>query len=252
MDLWCSGHWCSPPFFRWALSEYRHILFDLDRTLWDFETNSRATLRALYNHFGLHQIRSGEAIDLEDAFHHHNELLWQKYARGEVSKSELRIRRFFEAFRSLGIEDNELAVKANDYYIDQCPKNGRLFPGTLPILDQLRGHFQLHLVTNGFETTQLRKLEYTGLTDYFDHHFVSERIGFRKPDRQLFDHVLNVIKSEPRYVLMVGDDLKNDIEGARNAGIDQVWVHAEAKDHTSEATYVINTLMDLPGKLGID
>jgi putative hydrolase of the HAD superfamily len=143
--------------------KYRHLFFDLDHTLWDFETNSRLTLAQLYQDLHL----QGKGIDDFDEFHKnylvHNEKLWERYRNGFIKVDELRWKRMWLTLLDFKIGDEQLARLIGTQFLELLPTRNILFPYTKDILDYLTGrHCQLHLITNGFEATQHNKLKNSG------------------------------------------------------------------------------------------
>ena len=154
----------------------KHI-FDLDRTLWDFEKNAFETLVEL---FQLHELQSIGVSSLEDfinCYKMHNEALWALYREGKVTKEVLRSKRFRLALNEFGIQDDYLAKKLGDQYIQQCPLKTNMFPFTHEVLSYLREKYHLHIITNGFEEVQHVKLEQSKLSPYFEQIITSEQVG---------------------------------------------------------------------------
>ena len=146
----------------------KHIFFDLDRTLWDFEKNAFETLAEL---FQLHALQSRGVSSLEDfinCYKKHNESLWALYREGKVTKEILRSKRFRLALDEFGIQDDYLAKKLGDQYIQQCPLKTNMFPFTHEVLSYLQEKYHLHIITNGFEEVQHVKLEQSKLSHYFE------------------------------------------------------------------------------------
>ena len=201
--------------------KYTHILFDLDRTLWDFERNATETFREIYTKYRLHFL-----FDSFDSFLHIyktiNDELWQLYRESKVTKEVLRYKRFSDTLKAVGYEDGELAKKIGDDYVYNSPQQKILFPHSHEILSYLQNKYKLYIITNGFKEVQKIKMINTGLEPFFLDVFISEEIGFQKPSPEIFDYVLKKIKATPSECLMVGDDPEVDIAGAAQANIDQV------------------------------
>ncbi|MNK28061.1 Pyrimidine 5'-nucleotidase YjjG [compost metagenome] len=224
----------------------RQLFFDLDRTLWDFETNSRFALQHLYD-----DLKLGDTIEHFLHFHHTyiriNADLWNQYGSGKLSKEELRDNRFKKALAHHGIHDEELARKMSDGYIDLSPQQTALFPGAIEMLDELKGEdYRLHIITNGFKEVQHIKLKNSGISDYFDLVLCSEEIGVTKPHREIFQEAQRITACKTEHAVMVGDDFKADIIGALNAGWTAIHFDPEVKYKKERNVPRIRKLSEIP------
>lgn len=227
---------------------YRHLFFDLDHTLWDFETNSRLTLRQLHEELAL----SSRGIKDFDQFHQryleHNEKLWDRYRKGFIKQEELRVKRMRLSLLDFKIVDDELAQTLSIRFLELLPTRKKLFPGTNEVLQYLQQKkYQLHIITNGFEDVQHKKMEASELRHFFSQIITSEKAGALKPHRAIFEHALKVAGATPEQSLMIGDSLEVDIKGAREMGMDQVHVnHLDKNQYPIEgSTYPTHTIFDL-------
>jgi len=225
---------------------YRHLFFDLDHTLWDFEANARVTLLELYNNLQLAQ----RGINDFDLFHKnylaHNEKLWERYRNGFIKQEELRVKRMWLALLDFKIADEVLAKDMSIQFLDLLPTRTILFPYALEILEYLTNkNYQLHLITNGFEKTQHSKLNYSGLGKYFREVITSERSSSLKPNKEIFDFAFEKTGAQPNESIMLGDSIEVDIIGAMKAGIDQVFINHLNIDIDIRPTYVVKSLKEL-------
>jgi len=228
--------------------QYKHLFFDLDHTLWDFEANSRQTLEELYHSLHLRE----RGISDFDQFHKnyiiHNDKLWERYRNGFIKVDELRWKRMWLTLLDFKIGDEPLARKMDTLFLDALPTRRLLFPYTLEILDYLGGKgYRLHLITNGFEKTQHSKLEHAGLTKYFDEVITSEGSNSLKPHKEIFEYALRKAGAEKPESIMLGDNVEVDIQGAMNAGIDQVYVNHLDQPPSIQPTYTVRSLKELKG-----
>lgn len=225
---------------------YKHLFFDLDHTLWDFESNARLTLQELHASLKLAE----KGIDNFEAFferyNYHNDRLWVRYRKGFIKRDELRIKRMRLTLLDFKIGDEALAQTMDTQFLDQLPTRTILFSGATDVLEYLntKGYI-LHLITNGFELVQHNKLKYSGLTPYFVEVITSEASNSLKPQKEIFDYALRKTGADVRQSIMLGDDLEADIGGARNAGLDQVFVNHKKIDGPVNATYTIHNLEEL-------
>jgi putative hydrolase of the HAD superfamily len=211
--------------------KYKHLFFDLDHTLWDFEANSRQTLEELYLTMKL----EAKGIYDFDLFHKqylvHNDKLWERYRNGNIKVDELRWKRMWLAMLDFKIADEPLAREMGVFFLDSLPTRKILFPYTFEILDYLIAkQYKLHLITNGFEETQHSKLKYSGLDKYFIEVITSEGSNSLKPHKEIFDYAFQKTGALPEESIMIGDTIDVDILGAINAGIDQVHVNHISKE----------------------
>lgn len=235
------------------MSKYRHLFFDLDHTLWDFEANARATLGELYETLEL----GNRGVDDFDLFHKnylvHNERLWEKYRNGQIKQDELRTKRMWLSLLDFKIADDTLAGEMSSRFLELLPTRNILFPYTTEILDYLtdRG-YALHLITNGFEKTQHSKLTYSGLDRYFREVITSEGSNSLKPHKEIFEFAFRKTGALPQESIMIGDTIEVDILGAFHAGIDQVHVNHLTNDPVPVTgkqwpTYTVYSLKELEG-----
>ncbi len=225
--------------------KYKHVFFDLDHTLWDFDTNARETLLELYDSYRLSELGVASADSFISIYTENNHRLWRDYHNGVITKEDLRARRFRQTFAEFGLGEELLPDSFEDDYVRICPTKTNLFPGTHEVLRYLSDKYHLHVITNGFKDSSDLKMNLTGLSPYFKNVFISEVIGIYKPDTALFRHAMQEAGSESHEVIMVGDSLEADIIGAKNSGIDQVFFNPNKHAHDVETTYEISDLNEL-------
>lgn len=225
---------------------YKHLFFDLDHTLWDFDTNARQTLTDIYAEFDMHVHVSAEFDDFYKRYLHHNEILWNRYHRGFISADELKWKRMWRTLLDFKIGDEILARKLSSRFLEILPTKKETFPHTAEILQYLTDKkYTLHLITNGFEKTQWNKLTSCGLTHFFTHMITSEGSNSLKPRKEIFEYALNKAKATVEESIMIGDNLEADIQGAINAGMDCIYVNHITAAETSLPTYTITHLSQL-------
>ncbi|MBI9068304.1 MAG: YjjG family noncanonical pyrimidine nucleotidase [Salinivirgaceae bacterium] len=225
--------------------KYKNLFFDLDRTLWDFQTNSEQTLCELIDKY-----LAKEKIEFDvflKIYYSINEDLWLKYRKGEITKEYLRTMRFSKTFSKLGIRmSEEICINISDDYIKESPLKTGVFQGTYETLDYLKGKgYRLFLITNGFIEVQVKKIKQSKLEPYFERMFTSDEAGYQKPDKRIFEHALKTSNSKKSESIMIGDDLETDIAGANSFGMDSVFFNPEGDAHTSKVTYEIAKLENL-------
>jgi putative hydrolase of the HAD superfamily len=229
------------------MKTYSHILFDLDHTLWDFEKNSEETLLTLYDQFELASFGKFDCDSFYRKYKFINTRLWDLYNKGRIKQAELRESRFTKTLTGLGLEPHQVPRGISDAYMALCPTKKAVFPFTYEVLEYLHPKYGLHIITNGFKEVQHIKMNSSNLHPYFREIVTSECCGYKKPDRRMFEHLLERINVKPEECLMVGDNYECDIEGARDAGIDQVFFNPEGirKKRSPKPTYEISCLSQL-------
>ena len=227
------------------MKKYKHIFFDLDNTLWDFERNSTETLNELYHTHQLKDLGVTSSDIFIKTYQERNAMMWEQYRLGKIDKETLRNKRFAFTFWDLGL-DADLAPDAlADDYIRISPKKNYLFPHAHEALTYLRGKYSLHIITNGFQEAQYIKLDSAGLSKYFVEVIISEHTGFKKPDVNIFYHSLEKANASAQECLMVGDGLEVDVIGAMNAGWDAVYFNPNKIMHNEKVPYEISSLDEL-------
>ena len=202
--------------------KYRHLFFDLDRTLWDFDKSAAEAFQEIYKKYKLQERGINTVEDFHRIYTHHNNILWEEYRHGRIEKKELSDLRYFLTLQDFGIEDKKLAAEIGKDYLEISPLKVNLFPNAISILDYLSPKYALHLITNGFSEVQETKLRVSGLGAYFQTVITSEEAGVKKPNPEIFYFALNKAGADISNSLMIGDDFEVDIVGAINVGMDQV------------------------------
>lgn len=208
------------------MKQYEHIFFDLDHTLWDFETNAKQVLQDLYAINNLQQMGVPNFEIFHERYSEHNHKLWSRYTKGFIKQEELKWKRMWLALLDFKIANEPLAKKMSVEFTDILPSKTVLFPYTLEILNYLQSkNYKLHLITNGFEIVQHNKLRVSNLTKYFTQVITSEGSNSLKPNKEIFDYALQQAQATNQNSIMIGDNLEADIEGAINATLDCVYVN---------------------------
>lgn len=226
--------------------KYKHLFFDLDHTLWDFDANARATLEQL--HLDMKLADRG-VHDFELFYKNylvHNDKLWARYRKGYIKQEELRLKRMWLTLLDFRIADDELTREMSDMFLQLLPTRTLLFPDTKEVLQYLEDKgYRLHLITNGFEKTQHSKLQCCGLDAFFKVVVTSECSNSIKPEREIFEYALNRTGASVEESIMIGDSLEVDIAGAMGVGMDQIHVNYSGMEQDIKPTYTVKTLNEL-------
>tara|TARA_B100000900_G_C20580478_1_gene717309 strand:+ start:613 stop:1305 length:693 start_codon:yes stop_codon:yes gene_type:complete len=223
----------------------KHVFFDLDRTIWDFETNAYKTLLELYQDHALNEKGISDVDVFINNYKTHNENLWKLYRDGEIEKDVLRSRRFKLTLQDFGNNDDCLAIDLGNQYVQKCPLKTHVFPFTYEVLDYLNDKYHLHIITNGFEEVQYVKLEQSKLLHYFEQVVTSEQVGVKKPNPEIFRYALVKAFCKPNESIMIGDDLPVDILGAKAMGMHQVYFNPKKIAHQESIDFEISCLSQL-------
>lgn len=232
------------------MTRYQHVFFDLDNTLWDFDKSSLMAFDKIYDIFRL--INHG--IPSASHFHHtyfdHNNRLWELYRQGKIDKEFLKTERFRLPLKDYGIVDEKLAVELGESYTDLAARLVALVPHTMEVLNYLKEkEYKIHLITNGFLEVQSVKMQASGLDKMIDNSFVSEVVGFKKPDHRIFYHAMENVGATLENSVMIGDDLSVDILPAKEIGMFHIYFNRKQKPHNETLTSEIKDLIEIKGIL---
>jgi putative hydrolase of the HAD superfamily len=225
---------------------YKHLFFDLDHTLWDFETNSKETLHELYEKHGLSETVTSDFDAFYNQYSIHNKRLWDRYHHGFIKQDELKWKRMWHTLLEFKIGDERLSKQLSAEYLEHLPAKNKLFPYTIEILEYLKKKgYILHMITNGFEQVQWKKLKNAGIDSYFVEVITSETACCLKPHKDIFDFAIGKAGCCYQESLMLGDNLDADIRGAIEAGMDTVFVNHINEPTELKPTYTIYHLKEL-------
>lgn len=228
-----------------TLKKYKHIFFDLDRTLWDFDAAAEVAFERIYEQYNLKSLGIPSAHEFHEVYHPLNEQLWVLYRADKITKDDLNRTRFLKPLEHYGIHDVALADHLSEDYVYWSPRIVRLVPGTMELLEYLKPKYHLHLITNGFEEVQDTKLTLSGMKPYFETLTVSEEVGVKKPNTEIFQYALNKAHATAEESLMIGDEMDVDIDGARAAGIDTVLFNPSGKEVKGKRTFEVKSLLQI-------
>ena len=227
------------------MKAYKHIFFDLDNTIWDFEKNSKEALIEIYHKHNLIDLGVTDVEHFIVKYKERNEMKWEQYRLGTIDKPTLRDKRFALTFWDMGLDAETAPAALADDYLAISPRKTILFPHTHEVLNYLAGKYTLHIITNGFEEAQIIKMEESKLSPYFQEVIISEHTGFSKPDIRIFDYAMKKTGATARDSIMIGDGLEVDVLGALNAEWDAIYFNPDKKFHEQDVTYEISSLVEL-------
>ena len=224
---------------------YKSIFFDLDDTLWDTWHNNKETLEEIYTDYQFN--RHYDSFDSFFQYYMPNNLiLWKKYRNNEIDRQTLILERFLYVLRPMGITDTEYILRLNRDFLQRTTSKTKLIPYAGELLEYLKPFYRLFIISNGFREIQALKLQNAGLAPYFEKIILSEDAKIQKPHKEIFDFALKNTNSRRNASLMIGDCYEADIEGAYNAGIDQLWFNPDNLPcKTIIPTYQAHSLSDI-------
>lgn len=223
----------------------RNVLFDLDDTLFDFHKAEKIALTKTLVHFGIDPTE--ETLALYSTI---NAAHWKRLELGEISREEVKVGRYRELFKTIGIECDP--VKATAYYESMLAIGHYFMPGAPELLEELYGKYRLYIVSNGTAKVQEGRIGSSGIAKYMDGIFISQILGANKPDKQFFDICFAEIPDfSLSETVIIGDSLSSDIKGGINAGITTVWFNPKGIENDSDIKpdYTIKELSEVPGLL---
>ena len=221
----------------------KDILFDLDDTLFDFHADERAALEKTFA--SLH-IPLDEAVCAR--YSEINKAQWKALELGEITRAQVKLRRFQLLFAELGYEPEQAAQAAKTYH-ERLAEDFHYIDGAPELLEELNGNYRMFLVSNGNLSVQEGRLAKSGISRYFDDIFISEVLGAEKPNRRFFELAFDrILDFDPEQAVIVGDSLTSDIKGGINAGVRTIWFNPKgmAAEPGIPADHEIQNLKDLP------
>lgn len=222
------------------MDNIKHIFFDLDHTLWDFDKNSKLSFQQIFKEQNI-QLK---VVDFLEVYMPINLDYWRLYREDKISKEDLRFNRLKDSFTAVNynISDDLINIISKDY-ITYLPNHNHLFEGTIEILEYLHKKYKLHIITNGFEEVQNLKLQKSGIIKYFKEIITSESIGVKKPNPKIFEHALKKVNTVAHNSVMVGDSYEADVLGALKSNM--LAIHFTNNIKQESGILCIDKLMNL-------
>ncbi|WP_111685509.1 YjjG family noncanonical pyrimidine nucleotidase [Winogradskyella tangerina] len=223
----------------------KHVFFDLDHTLWDFDKNSGLTFKKIFE-LNRIDISLNEFLEVYEPI---NLKYWKLYREERVTKANLRYGRLKEAFDAINVEVEDTMINnLSVSYIEHLTTFNHLFDGASEILEYLDAKYKLHIITNGFEEAQERKLRNSNILHYFETVTNSEMVGVKKPNPKIFNFALDRAQAFAQESIMIGDSLEADIQGAEKVGMDTIFFNGR-NENLSIPYKTINQLIEIKSLL---
>jgi putative hydrolase of the HAD superfamily len=223
---------------------YKHIFFDLDHTLWDFDRNTTEAIQQIYRQFDFASFGFSLNEFLKH-FHDTNNFLWNKYNHGEIDRLQLRNDRFKIILGKMQIDESRVPPGIGDAYLKIAPDKAKVVPFTHEILSYLHPKYHLHIISNGFDDVQHRKMKAAKIHHLFQHIITSDNSGFRKPQKGIFEFAMKQAGASGADSLFIGDNPETDVKGAINAEMDHVFYNPKKLEHALPAMHEIHSLKQL-------
>ena len=225
---------------------YQWLLFDADRTLFDYDRGERNALHNTFETFGI-----SFHPDIIARYAVINNAVWEIFEKGGIDQITLRTRRFELLFNEIGVQGINLPA-FSALYLKNLSEQAALLPGVMKLLDQLAGNYKMVIITNGLSEVQKERFKRFPQLSLFEKVFISEEIGYKKPDpaffQHVFDHIGNPSKNE---ALVIGDSLGSDMRGANNFGLDACWVNPKGAEVPEDLVikYQVKSVSEITGFL---
>ncbi|MEG0851628.1 MAG: YjjG family noncanonical pyrimidine nucleotidase [Flavobacterium sp.] len=219
------------------------VFFDLDHTIYDFDKNSALTFQAIFTEM--------ELIGVDDFMTHFkpiNDSYWERFSKEEISRDFLRYGRLKDTFDAINLKINDDHIYyIADEFIGKLPSHNHVFNGAYETLDVLKNNYRLHIITNGPDLVQEKKMKNANLTAYFQTITNSELAGVKKPHPGIFQHALTTANTKAENSLMIGDNINADVHGALNVGMQAIWFNEFKLENTIGVAEVqqLNQLLEI-------
>jgi len=223
------------------MKKYKTILFDIDDTLFDFDADQEIAFKNAMKEIG--------HICTDKMYEDYNIInlgIWEKLNEGKIQLNELFIKRFEIFFDKYGIKQDE--KEFNKILTKMFQKTGTPIKGVREVLESLKDKYELVITSNGPKEQQYDRLENADFSKYFSSIFISEEMGYNKPDKRYFEIVFeNIENKEKSQILIIGDSISSDITGGKIAGIDTCWYNSKNKENITDIkpTYEIKRIEEL-------
>lgn len=219
--------------------KYKIILIDIDDTLLDFQKSEEIAIIKTMEQYGV--TPTEQLIQLYKSI---NSKHWKMFERGEIEREALLVSRFKEFFGPLNINETNYS-KINESYFDNLASNPIEIDGAAQFLEKLSKDYKIYAITNGVKRVQTRRLSLVSIKNYFEKIYISEEVGYQKPNVEYFEYVLNDLNiKDKKELLIIGDSLTSDIQGGINSGIDTMWYNPKNNSSNIKYDYMINKYDD--------
>lgn len=232
------------------MKQYKAVFIDWDQTIGDWDFAARHAQEDLYNKYHLSEFFPSSE-QWFNAYEEHNLVLWGQYGKGEINRQFLQRDRFlYPILQRLGLGFApqplvDLADQIGHDFLQLTNKYFTLLPDASKMVQYLADKYPLTIVSNGFSEVQHYKIEHSGLKQYFKFVLLSEEVGINKPQAGIYLHALELNGVNADEAIMIGDSYNSDIQGAKNANIDQIWIRPASASSDQSATYEVTDITQI-------
>lgn len=220
----------------------KNILLDLDGTIFDFLKSEAVALSKTLINFNIKP--TDELIKLYSRI---NESQWKLLETGELTREQILVGRFEIFFKEIGVDISgkdarylyENYLSESHYFIDHAEE----------LLEELSKKYSLYIASNGTAKVQSGRIKSSSISRFFKEIFISENIGFNKPDKRFFDYCFSKISNfSLSETIIIGDSLSSDILGGNNAGIKTIWFNRNFAENNTQVVVdkEVHSLTEIP------
>lgn len=219
---------------------YKILLLDLDDTILDFQKSEKVAISLLMKKYNVDPTE-----ELIHRYHLINKKYWELFEQGKIEKSKLLVQRFDEFFNTLGY-DNIDSEQVNKDYFEILSSVPFEIDGAYDFLEEASKNYEIYIITNGAVQVQSKRLSKVNVTRFFKKIYMSEAIGYQKPDVRYFEYVLKDLNLENKKdAVIIGDSISSDIQGGINIGIDTIWYNPNKKTSHVKSTYEVKNYQEI-------
>ena len=218
----------------------KYVLFDLDGTLLDFNKGEKMAFIDTMKKFMNYIPNNTECNEFSNI----NEYYFNEFKEGRMERKEFHFNRFKKIYEYLKYDGDIL--ESNKYYINSLKYQAELYDDVLDTIKYLKDKYRLFVASNGMTEVQVKRLEISNLNNYFEKNYVSEDIGFNKPDIEFFEFIFKDLNDydKDNYII-IGDRLDSDIEGALNSGIKSIYINRNNINNDIKPDYEVKSLLEI-------
>jgi putative hydrolase of the HAD superfamily len=223
------------------MKKYKLLIFDADETLYDFKKAEEIALSSTLEFFGQKYERDNHLVVYDKI----NTFIWKEFEKGLITQEKLKFVRFERFLSMIKLDINH--VEFSTKYMELLSNCSFVFNEVPSILDELSKNYKMIIITNGLTNVQKGRLLNSTINKYFDRTIISESIGFSKPDSRIFEYAIEGLDIQKNEILMIGDSLTSDIQGAINFEIDSCWLNISNSKNYKDIvpTYIISKIESL-------
>jgi 2-haloacid dehalogenase len=219
--------------------KYKYLLFDIDDTILDFQKAEYNAFLMLLNDYNI-EFKE----EYYEVYRKENHRLWKEYELGNIKRHEIFDNRMIPLFNYLKINDDP--KKASYRFLEYLSKGAYLIGNSYKVLERLSKKYKLYIISNGEPSVQYPRIKEVGIDKFFSKIFISEEIGYSKPNKEFFTYIENnILGFNKEEAIVIGDSLTSDIKGAINYGIDCCWFNPNDKETDLNIKYIIASLDEI-------